>query len=200
MYFGQKMIQKKKNLYMNLNNKQCKIQIDRLEMIMMERMTRRFIINNLDGINISFPIRYERYYVDDYLRIQKKAEKYQKEILDKNNCIISKTEISEEEFNRIKERSIKRIIRDSYLYNEDSRISIKKYYEDFEGLIRVEVTFKSKEEMKSYKKESWMGKEITNSNLAFDKFLIKLNRNEFLEELNKYINQEKLLWGKWNQK
>ena len=42
--------------------------------------------------------------------------------------------------------------------------------------------------MKSYKKESWMGKEITNSNLAFDKFLIKLNRNEFLEELNKYIN------------
>ncbi len=155
---------------------------------MMERMTRRFIINNLDGINISFPIRYERYYVDDYLRIQKKAEKYQKEILDKNNCIISKTEISEEEFNRIKERSIKRIIRDSYLYNEDSRISIKKYYEDFEGLIRVEVTFKSKEEMKSYKKESWMGKEITNSNLAFDKFLIKLNRNEFLEELNKYIN------------
>lgn len=200
MYFGQKMIQKKKNLYMNLNNKQCKIQIDRLEMIMMERMTRRFIINNLDGINISFPIRYERYYVDDYLRIQKKAEKYQKEILDKNNCIISKTEISEEEFNRIKERSIKRIIRDSYLYNEDSRISIKKQYEDFEGLIRVEVTFKSKEEMKSYKKESWMGKEITNSNLAFDKFLIKLNRNEFLEELNKYINQEKLLWGKWNQK
>lgn len=32
-----------------------------------------------------------------------------------------------------------------------------------------------------------MGKEITTSPLAFDKDLSKLNRKEFLEELNKYL-------------
>lgn len=154
----------------------------------MERLTRRFIVKNIEGIDLSLPIRYERYYVDDYLRVQKKAEKYQKEILDENNCIISKTEISEKEFNLIKEKSSKKIIRDSYLYNKDNRVSIKKYYDDYEGLIRVEVAFKDKDEMSLYKKESWMGKEISNSNLAFDKLLIKLNRTEFLEELNEYIN------------
>ena len=71
----------------------------------MERLTRRFIVKNIKGIDLSLPIRYERYYVDDYLRVQKKAEKYQKEILDENNYIISKTEISEKEFNLIKSRS-----------------------------------------------------------------------------------------------
>ena len=38
----------------------------------MRRLTRRYIINSLDGLNLSEPIRYERYYIDDNLRIQKK--------------------------------------------------------------------------------------------------------------------------------
>ena len=40
--------------------------------------------------------------------------------------------------------------------------------------------------MKSYIKESWMGKEITNTPLAFDKYLSKLSREEFLIELERY--------------
>ena len=56
-----------------------------------------------------------------------------------------------------------------------------------EGLNRVEVKFMSKEEMDLYSKEPWMGEEITFSPLAFDKDLCKLNREEFLKELKKYL-------------
>lgn len=66
-------------------------------------------------------------------------------------------------------------------------ISIKEYYDDYEGLNRVEVKFSSKKEMDSYIKENWMGEEITYSQLAFDKDLSKLNREEFLKEIKKYL-------------
>ena len=41
--------------------------------------------------------------------------------------------------------------------------------------------------MDLYIKERWMGEEITYSKLAFDKDLSKLNREEFLKELKKYL-------------
>ena len=41
--------------------------------------------------------------------------------------------------------------------------------------------------MDLYSKETWMEDEITFSPLAFDKDLSKLNREEFLEELKKYL-------------
>ena len=41
--------------------------------------------------------------------------------------------------------------------------------------------------MDNYIKESWMGNEITLSPLAFDKYLSKLNREEFLVYLKKYL-------------
>ena len=107
------------------------------------RLTRRFIIQSLDNVNINSPIRYERYYINDNLRIQSKNNILEKEILDK-----------------------------------------------YKGLIRVEVKFKSTDEMNSYKIESWMEAEITNSPLAFDKYLSKLSEQEFLLELNKYIRNE----------
>ncbi len=150
------------------------------------RLTRRFIIQSLDNIDVSSPIRYERYYINANLRIQSKNNVLEKEILDKDNVIIEKANISEEEFNKIKKDAYSKIIRDSYLYLNDNRISIKKYLGKYQGLIRVEVEFNSVNEMISYKKESWMGMEITNSALAFDKYLSKLSEQEFLLELNKY--------------
>lgn len=83
------------------------------------------------------------------------------------------------------------VIRDSYLYLDDNRISIKKYLNKYEGLIRVEVKFNSIDEMNSYNMEKWMEVEITNSPLAFDKYLSKLSEQEFLLELNKYIRKWK---------
>ena len=48
----------------------------------------------------------------------------EKEILDKNNVIIEKINISEEEFNKLKKQAYSKIIRDSYLYLDDNRVSI----------------------------------------------------------------------------
>ncbi len=153
------------------------------------RLTRRFIIQSLDKVNINSPIRYERYYINDNLRIQSKNNMLEKEILDKDNVIIAKTNISEEEFNKLKKEAYSKIIRDSYLYLDDDRVSIKKYLDKYEGLIRVEIKFNSIDEMNSYKIESWMEAEITNSPLAFDKYLSKLSEQEFLLELSKYISE-----------
>ncbi len=154
----------------------------------MRKLTRRFIIDSLNNLNLSNPIRYERYYINDRLRIQRKDGKYQKEILDDDNNIIEKVAISKIEFLNLKERAYSEIIRDSYLLLEDSRISIKKYLGKYLGLYRVEITFNSIEEENKYIKESWMGSEITNSPLAFDKYLSRLSNEEFEEELKKYLN------------
>lgn len=152
----------------------------------MKRLTRRYLIHSLDNISVSAPIRYERYYINDFLRIQKKNGKFELEVLDDENVLIEKKEISKEEFFHLKEESTGEIVRDSYLYLEDDRISIKKYYGIYEGLYRVEVKFLTSKEMNSYQKESWMLEEITNSPLAFDKDLRKLSKEEFIIELKKY--------------
>lgn len=154
---------------------------------MEKRLTRRFIIKTLNGLNLSNSIRYERYYINDNLRIQLKNNLLEKETLNNDNIVVSKEKISKEEFSSLKEKAYKKIIRDSYLYLEDKRISIKKYYDSYFPFIRVEIEFSSKEEMVTYQKESWMGQEITDSPLGFDKYLSKLNRDEFIKEIDKYL-------------
>ena len=151
------------------------------------RLTRRFIVKSLDNISLSNPIRYERYYINNKLRVQKKDNYYEKEILDEQNILLEKSAIKEEEFLKLKSISSSKIVRDSYLYLGNNNISIKKYYGDYEGLNRAEVKFLSKEEMDLYCREEWMGEEITFSPLAFDKDLSKLSREEFLKELKKYL-------------
>ena len=154
----------------------------------MRKLTKRYIISSLDGLNLSNPIKYERYYISDTLRIQSKDNTYQKEILDEDNNIIEKIDISKDEFLKLKEKANARIIRNSYLFLDDKRISIKEYLEKYSGLLRVEVTFNSEEEEKTYIKEDWMGAEITDSPLAFDKYLCKISEKEFKAELDKYLN------------
>ena len=68
----------------------------------MRRLTKRYIIKSLNNLNISEPIRYERYYINDTLRVQKKNNKYQKELLDDDNNLLEKKDISEEEFLALK--------------------------------------------------------------------------------------------------
>lgn len=153
----------------------------------MRKLTKRYIIKSLDNLNLSMPIRYERYYINDTLRIQKKSNTYEKEILNENNTVIKKEYISESEFLSLKENACSKIIRDSYLYLDDKRVSIKKYLGDYQGLYRVEVTFENETEETSYQKEPWMKKEITKSPLAFDKDLSKLSKEEFKKELKKYL-------------
>lgn len=47
------------------------------------RLTRRFIIQSLDNVDIIRPIRYERYYINDNLKIQSRDDVLEKETLDK---------------------------------------------------------------------------------------------------------------------
>ncbi len=153
----------------------------------MRGLTKRYIVSSIDNLNLSEPIRYERYYINDKCRIQLRNNEYQKEILDENNNIIEKKTISKKEFFVLKEKSYSEIIRESYLFLDDKRISIKKYLGKYLGLYRVEVTFNSIKEENEYKKEIWMGEEITNSPLAFDIYLSKMSKEEFNKELKKYL-------------
>lgn len=121
------------------------------------------------------------------MRIQNKDGIFEKEILDDNNVIINKSYITANEFNELKDKSYAEIIRESYIYLNDNRVSIKRYLGKYTGLYRVEVKFLTTEEMENYQKEYWMGNEISDSNLAFDKYLSKLDRNEFLEEMSIYL-------------
>ena len=121
----------------------------------MRKLTKRYIISSLNGLNLSEPIKYERYYINDTLRIQNKNNVYQKEILDEDNNIIKKIEISEVEFLKLKEKANARIIRNSYLFLDDERISIKEYLEKYSGLLRVEISFNSEKEEKMYRKEKY---------------------------------------------
>lgn len=150
----------------------------------MKRLTKRYLVEKLPKENISEPWIYERYYLNDNLRIQSKNNIYEKEIiLSDQKSIIER--ITKEEFIILQNKSSKKIIRKSYLYLKDKRISIKEYEQDYAPFIRAEVSFSKKEEMNTYRKEVWMTKEITNTPLAFDSTLYKLSKKEFTNILNK---------------
>ncbi len=153
----------------------------------MRRLTKRFIIKSLNGLNLSAPLRYERYYIGKRIRVQKKGDQYQKELLDKQGNVIERINISESEFLLLKKQATAKILRDSFLYLDDDRVSIKKYYGDYDGLYRVEVKFHSEAEEAAYIKAAWMGEEITQSVLAFDSNLIKLSPEEFQHEIQKNL-------------
>ena len=145
---------------------------------------RKYLINNMPDLSNVKPIRYERYYLmrdnDVEERIQKKGLKYEYEIK-RNISSLERTKdiknISEEEFNRLKQNADESIIRDSYKLSDS--VSIKIYHNRFQGLERAEVEFDSKEEALRYKPEEWMGLEITNSPLGRDSKLLDLTDDEF---------------------
>ena len=64
----------------------------------MRKLTKRFITSSLDNLNLSMPIRYERYYISDTLRIQKKGNTYEKEILNEINENFPEFNIEEFEY------------------------------------------------------------------------------------------------------
>ena len=110
------------------------------------RLTRRFIVKDITQLPLSTPIRYERYYIHDRLRIQKKGNIKEKEILNEENVIIKKETITDEEFQTLQASAYAKIIRDSYLLLTDKNISIKQYLDKYEGLNRVEVSFQTEKE------------------------------------------------------
>ena len=156
----------------------------------MEKITRKFLLKDLPDLEKKTPIHFERYFIEgddgNETRIQRKGDKFELEtILNDSGLsrIIEKAYITEEEFNSLKEESSKAIIRDSYLFSKNPKISIKVYHENFDGLVRAEVDFKDEAEAKSFVPLEWFGEEITNSDLGRDKKLIELSKEEFLSLL-----------------
>ncbi len=145
---------------------------------------RKFLVKELPDLSGLHRIRFERYYlsISDTIeeRIQKtnKGYSYEKKVaIDNLSRSTEKKEISEGEFEKLKSSSSSAIIRDSYALS--TNVSIKIYRGTYEGLVRVEVEFSSKDEADSYIPETWMGHEITNSPLGRDSRLLKLDADTF---------------------
>lgn len=151
----------------------------------MRSLTRRFLVKTLDGLKLSDPWVYERFYINDNTRIQNKNGQFEKEVLNNKGEIIEKSIINKDKFLSLAEQAEKKIARKSYLYLDDNRISIKEYLDDYAGFIRAEVEFKDIAEQENFRPHPWMISEITDSPLAFDSLLQKLSIQNFHKELAK---------------
>lgn len=152
----------------------------------MNEIERKFIVKSMPDLTGKIPVFYERYYLriepNIEERIQKRGDKFEKEIKYKISDLISKKEkleISKKQFEELKKIAIKYIQREGYKISDEPNVSIKIYHGDFEGLIRAEIEFKSENEAKNFQPLDWMGKEITKSQLGRDSQLVRLNKEEF---------------------
>ncbi|MFZ2152809.1 MAG: hypothetical protein WAV41_01995 [Microgenomates group bacterium] len=94
-------------------------------------------------------------------------------------------EITKIEFERLKAKSIRSLVRKSYVLQRYPEISIKVYGGDYDGLIRAEFEFEYEEDSIKFVPPEWAGVEITETEVGRDGRLINLNRNEFLKILTK---------------
>ncbi len=152
---------------------------------------RKFLIKEIPDMSDITPVRYERCILEssdgNVKRVQRKGDVFEYEEKKKVDDFQSekvKRQITKEEYDSFllnKENNL--IVRDGYLVSHNPEISIKVYKEKFEGLIRVEIEFSSKEEAKNFIPLPWFGKEITGTVLANDGELYKLDREDFLNKL-----------------
>ncbi len=152
---------------------------------------RKWLAKKLPELSNFTPISYERYFLfigeKVEIRIQKKGKKFEferKAQISKLSREEQKFEVTKEEFETLKKKCKKSIIRESYLLEENPEISLKIYHGNYEGLIRVEVEFSSENDAKEFKPLKWFGEEITDTPLGKDKSLIKLSKDEFKISMN----------------
>lgn len=161
----------------------------------MKEIERKFLVREIPDLKDIKPIRYERYFIQNtelqQIRVQKRGNVFEKEIKKKINTFEYekyKEIITEEEFSKIASKCKKSIIRDSYLISNNPNITIKKYFGEYEGLIRAEIEFNNIDELNVFEIPKWIGKEITGTILGNDNKLIKLDRNKFLQIMQEIKN------------
>ncbi len=149
---------------------------------------RKFLLTNIPDQDLLAPIRYERYFLyidkDTEIRIQKKSNIYEFERKSRQSSASftfqkQKLQITQAEFQKLRQLCNQSIIRDSYVLKEHPNITIKVYQADYQGLIRAEVEFASESQATSFIAPEWMGVEITNTPLSRDSQLIALSPSEF---------------------
>lgn len=153
---------------------------------MNQTITRKFLIKRSPKLVNSEKTVYERYYLfitdDTVIRVQKVGNKYEIERkANKDNLVreSQKIEITAKEFDQLAKQSDKKIVRDSYKISSNPDVYLRLYREDFEGLIRAEVNFNTKEEADSFIPPGWFGIEITGTPLSQDGNLLRISRKEF---------------------
>lgn len=153
---------------------------------MSAEIERKFLVREVPDLNGIVPVSYERYFLastdGSEERVQKKGEAFEWEKKVAVSDLASKKEkriISKEEFEVYKTKAVSGIERESYLLSLSPEITLKVYHGSYEGLVRAEVEFENEAEAKSYRPESWMGEEITNSPLGRDSKLTQLSKQEF---------------------
>ncbi|OGK54285.1 hypothetical protein A3B56_01665 [Candidatus Roizmanbacteria bacterium RIFCSPLOWO2_01_FULL_45_11] len=152
----------------------------------MQTITRKFLVKDIPDLSHQKAIQNNRFYLfiseGLVIRVQNNGDTYEIERkVDISELIREKhkIEISKEEFEALSNLTNKNISRDSYLISEKPRVTLKIYHNNFEGLVRAEVSFDSIEEAQNFKPLDWFNKEITNSPLAKDETLSNLSIEEF---------------------
>ncbi len=161
---------------------------------MKNEIERKWLIKTIPGNLIYKKENQERFFlfIDEKieLRIQKINDKYtleRKVALSKIERRSEEIQISKGEYDLLKTLSDKSITRDNYILNTNPEITLKIYHGDFEGLVRAEVEFENELDANKFIIPNWFGKEITNSLIARDKDLIKINKLQFQRILNEFI-------------
>jgi len=151
---------------------------------------RKWLIKKMPDLSNIKRIEFERYFifVDDTVevRVQRIDNRYEFERKIETSKLSRdevKFDITKAEFDYYKSIATKSIVRDAYQVSTSPNISIKIYHGDYKGLARVEVEFLSEDEAKKYTPLEWFGQEITDTDVGRDKKLIKLNKEQFNQNL-----------------
>lgn len=158
---------------------------------MYHEIERKFLIESMPDLKGIKPILNEQYFLQhgDLMeeRIQKKdgvCEHEIKTIFASGEWSREKSVIDEKDFNLLKARSSKVLLRESYSLSKiNPRLSVKVYQGTYKGLVFAEVEFNSHEEAENYEPLEWMGTEITHCPLGRDAWLLNFDREHFLNAL-----------------
>lgn len=158
---------------------------------MHHEIERKFLIEKMPKLKGIVPVPQERYFVqsgdlveEGFKRRGNVFEHELKVMLKPDERTREIVVITKEEFEKMKPKNGRVIYRDSYQISKSPRISIKKYKGDYEGLVLAEVEFDSHKEEESFKPLTWMGAEVTDTDLGKDSKLIKLTRKAFKQALD----------------
>ena len=167
---------------------------------MYHEIDRKFLIEEMPSLRGFAPVLHERYFIQygDLAeeRIQKCNGVFEYEIkmmITPHERSRERKVLTEKEFEKLKKRSSKVILLESYLLSKKNpRLSINKYKGDYQGLVFAELEFDTREESEAYVPEEWMSTEITNTKLGRDSWLLELDKEHFLNILDTEQNEKNI--------
>ena len=154
---------------------------------MYHEIERKFLIADMPSLKGIRKISQERYFIQRSELFEEEMKRkglffsYESKFaISKKEKIRERTFVSKSEFERLKVQGTDVIRRDSYALTKKSPVvSIKKYLNNYSGLVLAEVLFDTVKEMEMFTPFEWMGVEVTDTSIGKDSRLIDLSRDEF---------------------